>query len=413
MPHIVPRATAFVACLLIGGAAQAGDWPQILGPQRNGIAADEKVADRWPAGGPKTLWQRSVGEGVAGVAVADGRVIVFHRIDDEERVEAIDAASGKPLWTAAFPTSFRPDVGAAGNGPRCVPLVHDRRVYVVGGGGDVHCVALETGKTIWSRAAYREFQAPNGYFGAGSSPIVEAGKLIMNVGGARSGGGLVAFDLATGKTIWQATDEQASYSSPVAATIDGVRHVILVTRYNVVSIDPETGQVRFKFPFGKRGPTVNAANPLVIDGHIFATASYGVGAVFAKVHKDKAQIVWTNDDVMSSQYPTAIAKDGRLYGIDGRQDAGVASLRCIEPKTGKVLWTQENFGMATFILAGERLVIVKTDGELVLAEPTPREFRPLVQARVFRSTTRALPALAGGLLYVRDETTLKCLDLRP
>jgi outer membrane protein assembly factor BamB len=398
---------------VVCGSSRAGDWPQILGPHRNGIAHDEKIADRWPAGGPKLLWQRDVGDGVAGMAVADGKVIVFHRIGDEERIEALDAASGKPSWTATFPTSFRADVGAAGNGPRCVPLVHQRRVYVVGAGGNVHCVAIDTGKTVWSRPAIKEFQAPNGYFGAGSSPIVEDGKLIMNVGGARSGGGLVAFDIATGKTIWQATDEQASYSSPVAATIDGVRHVIFVTRFNVVSIDPDSGQVRFKFPFGQRGPTVNAANPLVIDGHIFVTASYGIGAVFAKVRKDKAQVVWANDDVMSSQYPTAIAKDGRLYGIDGRQDGGPASLRCVDPKAGKVLWNEDNFGMATLILAGDRLVILKTDGELVVANPTPDAFRPLARSRIFRSTTRALPALAGGLLYVRDETTLKCVDLRP
>ncbi len=158
---------------------------------------------------------------------------------------------------------------------------------------------------------------------------------------------------------------------------------------------------------------MNAANPLVIDDHIFVTASYGIGAVFAKVQKNKAQVVWANDDVMSSQYPTAVAKDGCLYGIDGRQDGEPASLRCIDPKAGKVLWTEDHFGMATFILAGDRLVIMKTDGELVLAEPSPRAFRPLAQARIFHSTTRALPALSAGLLYVRDEQTLKSLDLRP
>jgi outer membrane protein assembly factor BamB len=181
----------------------------------------------------------------------------------------------------------------------------------------------------------------------------------------------------------------------------------------VVSIDPDNGNVRFRFPFGKRGPTATGANPLVIDGHVFVSASYGVGAVFAKIGKSDVKTVWANDDVMSSQYPTAVYRDGYLYGIDGRQDVGVAELRCIDPKTGKIMWTKDGFGMATLILADRKLVIMKTDGELCLAEPSPTSYRQLARARLFQSTARALPALADGLLYVRDQRTLKCLDLRP
>ncbi len=401
---------SFVAGL--AAISVAGDWPQILGPHRNGIADGERLAASWPKGGPKIVWQRDVDDGVAGVAVAGGKAVLFHRSGDQELVEAMDAATGKVLWKAAFATRFRAEVGAAGNGPRCVPLIHQNRVVVFGAGGDLHCLALDSGKEIWSRAALREFAAPAGYFGVGSSPIVEGTKLIVNVGGSRSNAGLVAFDIATGKTVWQATDEQASYSSPTAVTLDGVRHVIFVTRYNVVSINPDSGAVRFRFPFGARGPTVNGATPLVIDGHVFVSSSYGVGAAFAKISGDGAQTVWTNDETMSSQYPTAIHKDGFLYGIHGRQDAGVADLRCVEAKTGKVMWTERGFGMATLILADGKLVIAKTDGELVLAEPSPQRFHSLASARAFPSTVRALPALANGRLYVRDEQALLCFDLR-
>jgi hypothetical protein len=116
---------------------------------------------------------------------------------------------------------------------------------------------------------------------------------------------------------------------------------------------------------------------------------------------------------MSSQYTTCVLHDDYLYGVDGRQDLGVARLRCIEPLTGRVLWTEDGFGMATLILADEKLVIMKSDGTLVLARPSPKGFQPLGSARLFRGTVRALPALSDGLLSVRDGRTLKCVDLRP
>lgn len=394
----------------------AGDWPQILGPHRNGIADNEKLDLDWPGGKPKTLWQRDVGDGVAGAAVDESRVVLFHRVGGQELVEAMEALSGKVLWKVGFPTDFRAQVGTAGDGPRCVPLIHRGSVYVFGAGGDLHCLSLADGKERWSRAANKEFQTPEGYFGAGSTPIVEGDKLLVNVGGDRAEAGIVAFDLETGKTIWKATNEQASYSAPAAATIDGVRHVIFATRLNVVSLDPDSGAVRFRFPFGQRGPTVNGATPLVIGDHVFLTASYGIGAVFAKIGKNEAKTVWAKGDVMSSQYSTCILKDGFLFGSDGRQDAGAASLRCFDPMTGKVAWTKDGFGVATLILADGKLLIVKTDGTLVIAEPDSKQFRPLATARVLDASSRepalALPALANGLLYVRDAHTLKCIDLR-
>lgn len=390
----------------------SGDWPQILGPHRNGIANGEKINIDWPAAGPKVLWQHKLGGGFAGPAVTAGRVVVFHRVQDQEVVEALDAVTSRPIWKAAFPTRYRSQI-VDDDGPRCVPLIYDGRVYLFGAAGNLHCVSLSDGKTRWSRAVYQEFDAPDGYFGAGSSPIVEDDKLLVNVGAGRREAGVVAFDLESGKTIWQATDELASYSAPTAATIDGVRHVIFVTRYHLISLDSGSGAVRFRVPFGARGPTVNAATPLVFDGHVFVTASYGVGALLARIGATDAKPVWQRDDVMSSQYPTSIYHAGHLFGIDGRQDIGTAALRCLDAKTVQVKWSEDGFGMATLTLADGKLLILKTDGELVVAKADVSRFRPLARARVFTSTTRALPALANGLFYGRDTDLLKCLDLRP
>ncbi|MEX0711628.1 MAG: PQQ-binding-like beta-propeller repeat protein, partial [Pirellulales bacterium] len=294
---------ASLACLFgaVGLApAAAGEWPQILGPDRNGIARDERIADEWPADGPPVQWQREVGSGLAGVAVAGGKALLFHRIGDEELAEAMDPSTGQVLWTARFPTRYVPTY-TADDGPRCVPLIHGGRVYLYGARRGLHCIRLEDGKVLWSRDLFKDYvsAAEEGFFGAGSSPLVEGDKLLVNLGGGRASAGIVALDLDTGKTIWKATDEEASYSSPVAATIGGRRQAIFVTRYHVVSLDPKTGDAIWRIRFGARGPTVNAANPLVLDGHVFVSASYGVGALYADVRHAEPKTVWKSDKVKS------------------------------------------------------------------------------------------------------------------
>jgi hypothetical protein len=261
----------------------------------------------------------------------------------------------------------------------------------------------------WSRALGRESSAPSGYFGFGSSPIVAAERLLVNVG-AR-GAGIVALALDDGHTLWQATDDAASYASPIAMTIDGRMRVIFVTRLHVLSIDPLTGAEGFRLPFGMRGPTVNAANPIGFGDHLFVTANYGVGARLLRLVADRAEEVWASDDVLSSQYVTPVMSKETMYGVDGRQDVGVARLRAVDPLARRVLWTKEEFGMASLLLAGDKLLALKVDGTLKLIEPRPDGYRELASAELLDGTTQALPALADGLFYARDVQTLKCFDL--
>lgn len=408
MSRCHPAGALGLVLTLTTGVCLAGDWPQILGPNRNGIAVGETLMAKLPEGGPRMLWEKPVGSGFAGVAVKGDAVILFHRQGNEELVEAFRAGDGKPLWRQAFPARFVPGY-VEDDGPRCVPTIHEDVVYVFGAKGNLHALGLRDGKPRWSRDAYKDFDAPDGYFGAGSSPIVEGNSILVNVGGPQAG--IVAFALKDGATVWKSLDEDASYSSPVAVTQDGVRQVIFVTRLKTVSIDPANGQVRWEFPFGQRGPTVNAANPVVSQGSLFVTASYGVGATLAQFGKDSVRKTWSNDTTLSSQYTTPILADGYLYGIDGRQDIGVARLRCVEARSGKVQWTEEGFGKATLILAGKQLVILKADGTLVLAAADPKAYRNLGSSRILDETARALPALSAGRLYARDTQTLKCFQL--
>ena len=404
--------------LLLTQTSRAGDWPQILGPERNGIAEKENLADRWPDGGPKTLWTRAVGDGFAGVAVADGKAVVFHRAGGSERVEALHADSGKPLWKKDFPATYVPSF-IRDNGPRCVPLIHKSRVYVYGAMGQLRCLDFATGNEIWHRDTYQDYNSkrpfrgepPEGYFGIGSTPLAVDDKLIVNVGGDEAGAGLVAFDLKDGKTLWKSTKERAGYSSPILASVDNVRHVIVITRLNVVSVDPVNGNLRFRFPFNAPGPKVSAANPVILGDKLFVTASYGAGAVFAEIQPKNAKILWQNDDLLSSQYTTPIEHDGKLIGIHGRQDVGEPVLRSIDPQTQKVLWEKDGLGYATLLAADGKLLILTTEGELVMAALDAAAYRELARTRLSNKTIRALPALANGRLYVRDTDKLMCLEL--
>ncbi|MGB6043330.1 MAG: PQQ-binding-like beta-propeller repeat protein [Pirellulales bacterium] len=399
----------------LGQSALAGDWPQILGPDRNGHAKDERLLEHWPKGGPKQLWKRDVGRGHAGVAVRDERVVLFHRLGGEEVVEQIRGKDGEQEWKAKFAAHFRGSVVPDQDGPLCVPVIDNDQVFLYGAGGDLHAVDWKDGQKRWSRALYRELrsrrgQIDYGYFGAGSTPIVEGDTVLVNAGGL-SGKGIVALSRADGKTRWAVSDEQPSYSAPVAVTVNGTRHVLFLTRLNLVSINPVDGAVRFQYPFGKRGPTVNAASPVVNRNRVFVTASYGIGGVMARFDQESPQVVWANDNGMSSQYSTSIYHDGFLYGVDGRADGGTASLRCIKFDTGKVVWDEPDFGVATLMLADGKLLIMKTDGRLVMARPSPDGFQKLAEARLFDGTVRALPALSNGKFYARDDTELKCFQL--
>jgi len=392
--------------------ARAGDWPQILGPDRNGVAAaDESLADAWPAAGPPVVWRREVGAGYAGVAVAGGRAILFHRVGGEEVVEALDVATGQMLWQAAHPTTFTPQVGG-GNGPLCVPVIHDGRVIVFGAQGVLRCLDTATGVERWRHDTHREFAAPEGYFGAGSAPVVAAGNVIVNVGGSRNDAGVVAFALDTGAVAWTATAEPASYSAPVVTTVGDEAHVLMVARFACLLLDPRSGEVRWRFPFGQRGPTVNAASPVVwADSRLLVTAAYGIGSVCASFDATGVTKLWEGVDPLATQYCTPVVVGDLVYCIDGRDDVPPAALKCLAAGSGRVHWTEPRIGYGTLLAADGKLVVVQADGTLLLVRLNPERCEILSRARPLEGTLRALPALAAGRLFVRDDATLVCLDV--
>jgi outer membrane protein assembly factor BamB len=387
----------------------AADWPQFLGPERTGVYTGPPLNEKWASSGPRVVWRKPVGEGLSGPVVAQKRLIVFHRVDDREVVESLDALTGAAQWRHAYPTTYRDDFGFD-EGPRAVPVIADGIVYTFGAEGRLHAVDLVSGKPLWTVDAMRQFGVAKGFFGAAGSPLVENGKLIANLGGKEAG--IVAFDAKTGKILWKATSDAASYSSGVAATILGSRYVLFLTREGLVGLDPANGQVRFRRAWrARQAASVNAATPLVIGNGIFVSAEYGPGAGVLQFDGAKLLDLWLSNDVLSNHYATSVHHQGRLFGFHGRQEFGPV-FRAVEMKSGKVLWTTERFGAGTVTLAGNRLLIARETGELILAAASSTAFEPIARAQILPPTVRAYPALADGLLYVRNDDTLVCLDLR-
>jgi outer membrane protein assembly factor BamB len=392
-----------------GVRAAAEDWPQFLGPERNGVYRGPALAETWGPQGPKVVWRKSIGQGFSGPVVVQGRVILFHRIGDQEIVDAIDARTGAAQWRYAYASSYRDDFGFD-EGPRAVPVVADGIVYTFGAEGQLHAIDVAKGTRLWSVDTMQRFGVPKGFFGAAGSPLVEDGRVLANIGGQK--GGIVAFEAKTGKVLWTATDAGASYSSAVGATIAGRRHAIFLTRAGLVGLDPATGQVQFQRPWRARmAASVNVATPLVVGDLIFVSAEYGPGAGVFRLEGSALSALWASDEAMSNHYATSVHHEGYLYGFHGRQEFG-PSFRVVELRTGKVRWSQDQFRAGSVTLAGDRLVILREAGELILAAAVPDAFRPLARAQILPGTLRAYPALSDGFLFVRNDNTLICLDLR-
>jgi len=391
--------------LLLISQAVAGDWPQFLGPDRNGVSKETGLVDSLPKNGPPLVWKKEVGEGFSGPVIAGERLILFHRVGNEEVVQCLNAGTGKGLWKFAYPTAYQDQLGK-GDGPRSTPVIAGKKVITLGAEGMLHCIDLEKGTKIWARNIVKDYGVPQSYFGVGTSPLVEGDLVLVNVGGKNAG--IVALTLAGGKEAWKATSDGASYSSPVAATM-----AIFFTRQGVVILDPKNGKEIFKKRWRARyDASVNAATPLVIGDLAFFSASYETGALLLRLKKDGATVLWSNDTSMSNHYNTCLYQDGFLYGIDGRQERG-PSLRCIDLKTGKVQWDERVFGCASMILADGKLIALSEKGELVLVEATPTAYREKARVRLLKDgPCRSQIALANGLLYARDQKTLGCWKLQ-
>ncbi len=397
------------------------------------------------------------------------RLIIHHRPDvkqdSKEIIECLAADSGKQLWKYEYDTDFRDPYGY-NNGPRCSPLLTPKYCYTFGAQGKLYCLNLEDGKLIWNRDCLKDFDVPPGFFGVGSTPILEGNKLIVMVGG-KPNSGMVAFDALTGKTIWENVGKKvwdgattgwermpeykwrgnvklSSYSSPLAVTIHGKRHLLCLMRQGLVSLNPEDGSVNFKYWFRSMiNDSVNAARPVVIDDKIFLSAAYQVGSALLQVNSDGKSYkeLWRNPTNMMTHWSTTIHHAGYLYGFSGRHERG-ATMRCVSLKDGKVMWETDGtspvigkvkrnqstgkfewidtgkpapwpfYGRGSAILADNKFIVLGERGTLAIVKVDPKQFSEACRTSFpqINYPAWAAPVLAHKKLYLRSESHLICLD---
>jgi outer membrane protein assembly factor BamB len=418
---VIGHSTAAIALALLACAAAASDWPQFLGPNRDG-AADESeaaIAKSFPSSGPKILWRAKLGTGFAGPAVADGKVIAFHRVGDEARVQALDATSGKELWAFSYATDYVDSFGFD-NGPRATPTVVENKVIVHGADGVVHALNLKTGEKLWRYDTVKELKSPQGFFGRACAPLAVGKKVIITAGGGNAKGdaGVVALRLEDGKLAWQSVGDEASYSSPIVRG----SMVVCWLRNNLVVCDRETGFVEFSHRLrSDMDASVNAATPIWCgENALFTTAGYGVGGSLWKLTmtsepKNNPTVelkqAWSGEGALDCHYSTPVFFKGHLFGFHGRQEQG-QTLRCISAADGKSIWESPRVRGGTLLRVKGTLAVVTEAGELWLVEASPEKFNQFATAQILQAGHRSFPAFANGVLYARDGRELVAVELK-
>jgi len=382
--------------------AFTNDYPQFLGPYRNGAVEGARLARDWTARPPRRLWRHAVGPGWSGFAVAGRRAVTQEQRGAEETVTCYDAASGAPTWSYPYPTHFQSTL--AGEGPRATPTVAGNRVYALGSSGMLHCLDLATGKPIWSKDIVRENQARVEEWGMSSSPLV-AGDLVVVSAGGGNNRSLVAYREATGEFVWGGGGAGAGYSSPILARLAGVPQILIFNGGGVFAHDPATGTNLWSYHWPGGHPHVST--PVVLpDDRLLVSSGYGVGSEVLKIQKDSggkltATRLWKSNR-LKAKFTNLLYRSGFIYGLDD----GI--MACLDATNGELKWKQGRYGHGQEILVDDLILIAAESGEMVLLDPNPLETRELTRFSALEGKTWNPPALAGPYLLVRNDKEAAC-----
>jgi outer membrane protein assembly factor BamB len=425
------------------------DWPTFLGEQGDSKSREVGIKTDWTGDNLKILWQRPLSESYDIGSISKGRYVQLDREKDQCVVICLHAETGKEIWRYEYPTDYI-DLYGYNGGPRCSPVIDDDRVYVYGVEGKLTCLNLVSGKLIWQNDVNKQFNVVQNFFGVGSTPVIFQDLLITMVGGSPkedllkpsgqldqvkgAGSGIVAFDKLTGKVRYQITDALASYASLQLARIGQRDWCFAFVREGLIGFEPATGKVDFEFPWRAAIlESVNASAPVVIDDQVFISETYGPGSALLKVATGHQEVVWqdelrSREKAMQTHWNTAIEHAGFVYGSSGRHSHN-AELRCIELATGKVQWSQADLSRCSLLYVDQRFICLTEYGSLILFKANAKEFEPITsikltaaldpddpaspRAPLLNYPCWAAPILSHGLLYVRGDDRVVCLELIP
>jgi outer membrane protein assembly factor BamB len=429
-------------------ALRANDWPQWLGPQRDGVWRETGILERFTQKGPKVRWRTPISMGYSGPAVAGGRVYITDRtlprggqnsndpfgrssIAGKERVLCLDEATGKILWTQEYDCTYEVSYPS---GPRTTPIVHEGKVYTLGAMGDLFCLDAGKGKVLWSKNFPRDYAAKVPMWGFSSNPLLDGNKIICLVGG--KGGVAAAFDKDTGKELWHALEaSEPGYSPPVIYDVGGKRQLIIWHPEAVNSLDPETGKVYWSQKFRvKSGLT--APMPRLMGDLLLVTSFYN-GSMMLKLDRDRpaASVLWKGrsnseqpdkTDGLHSIIPTPFLKDGYIYGV-----CSYGELRCLKADTGERVWStlratgnrdepDERWANAFLIAHGDRFFLPNEKGDLIIARLTPQGYEEISRAHILEPTNHMVkgrlvvwshPAFADRCVFARNDREIVCVSL--
>lgn len=390
------------------------DWPQFLGPQRNGISTESTaLVESFPNGTPKVVWRVAGGVGMSGIAVANGKCYTTANRDNHQVLIALDSLSGKQSWAVPLAAAYENQMG---DGPRATPTINASYIFSFTGEGILTCNAQADGKQVWQRDLPKDLKTKPSDYGMSCSPLIVNNLVIVQVGASQAT--VIAVDATTGKTVWSAGNGRAGYSSPALLNIAGRSQIVAFAGSECLGLDPSTGNVLWQFPY-VTDYECNAATPVAIGDQVFISSGENHGSVLLQITPKGAAFevtkAWESQgtgSALRSEWQTPLVTGDLLFGFDNVGSAGpVTNLTCLDSQTGKVLWKQMRFGKSNGILADGKLLISTMDGELVLVRAQRSGFAELARAKVLGKTRQA-PALSNGFAFLRDDEEIVCLDLR-
>jgi outer membrane protein assembly factor BamB len=389
------------AAAMIVSSALAQDWPQWRGANRDAKASGFTVPKAWPQQFTQK-WKTTVGEGDATPALVGNKLYAFARQEGKEVILCLDAGTGKELWREGYDAQGATGPSSGHSGPRSSPAVADGKVATLGVRGVVSCLDAASGKLLWRKDDYAG-SWPR--FFTAASPILVDSLCIVQVG-KEGEGAIVAYELASGNAKWKWTAEGPAYSSPALLTVSGAKMITTLTEKSIVGLAVADGKLLWQVAFAPQGRAYNAATPIV-DGATVVFTGAGRGTKAVKVEKQgdafAAKELWSNAD-NAVQFNTPVLKNGLLFALSDK-----GNFYCVNAQTGQTAWidaTGGRGGFGSIVDAGAVLFGLTPKSQLIVFEPSDKEYKELASIKVADKEIYAYPVVAGNRLFAKDKDSV-------